>query len=83
MSQRELLIILAHTHVCEACRSRLLVDPEAVLAARPLTPAERESLSRLKPEDYATADSLGHAAGIAADDLQAFRSEAVVRLRHL
>lgn len=83
MSQREFLIVLAHTHVCSACRGRLLANPGAALAGRPLTAGEKETLGRLKFEDFITPDALTHAAGITTADLDAYRDEAVVRLRHL
>ncbi len=83
MSQREFMIVLAHTHVCSACRDQLLNRPTAALASRPLTAAEKEALGALKFENFLTPDALAHAAGIRAADLDAYRDEAVVRLRHL
>ncbi len=83
MSQREFLIVLAHAHVCSACRGKLLADPGPALAIRPLTETERERLSGLKDEDFITPDALARAAGISPTDLNAYQDEAVVRLRHL
>lgn len=83
MSQRELMIVLAHAHVCAACRDRLLVDPAAVTAGRPLTPDEKRALSQLTFEDFITPDTLARATGCAAAELDAYRDQPVVRLRHL
>jgi hypothetical protein len=83
MSQREFMIVLAHTHVCSACRSRLLADSAPVLASRPLTAEEKARLAGLKYEDFITPDVLARAAGISLDDLNLYQDEAVVRLRHL
>jgi hypothetical protein len=83
MSQREFMIVLAHTHVCSACRGRLLADPVPALASRPLTTDEKERLAGLKFEDFITPDALARAAGISLADLNVYQDEAVVRLRHL
>ena len=83
MSQREFMIVLAHTHVCSACRGHLLDNPAATLAGRPLTADEKKTLAELKFEDFLTPEALSRAAGITAADLDTYRDEAVVRLRHL
>jgi hypothetical protein len=83
MSQREFMIILAHTHACSACRGRLLDNPAAMLGNRALTSAEKETLQDLKYEDYLTPDTLCRAAGITVGDLDAYQDSGVVRLRHL
>jgi hypothetical protein len=83
MSQREFMIVLAHTHACSACRGRLLDNPTAILNSRALTPVEKETLQSLKPEDFITPDTLSRAAGITVGDLDAYQDEGVVRLRHL
>jgi hypothetical protein len=83
MSQREFMIVLAHAHICTACRSRLLGNPSGILANRSLTPAEQETLGRLTFEDFITPDLLAHAAGSSAAELDAYRDQPVVRLRHL
>lgn len=83
MSQREFLIVVAHTHVCTLCRGRLLADPDAVLAGRPLSAEEKERLSRLKFEDYLTPDTLTRVLGLKPAELDAYRDQGVVRLRHL
>jgi hypothetical protein len=83
MSQREFMIVLAHMHVCSACRGRLLDNPTAILSSRALTSDQKETLQYLKPEDFITPDTLSRAAGITVADLEAYQDEAVVRLRHL
>ena len=83
MSQREFMIILAHTHACSACRGRLLDNPSSLLGSRSLTSAEKETLQGLKHEDYLTPDTLSRAAGITVSDLDAYQDVGVVRLRHL
>jgi hypothetical protein len=83
MSQREFMIVLAHTHACSACRGRLLDNPAATLSNRALTSAEKETLQGLKYEDYLTPDTLSRAAGITVGDLDAYQDSGVVRLRHL
>jgi hypothetical protein len=83
MSQREFMIVLAHTHVCSACRGRLLDNPAALLSSRALTSDQKTTLQCLKPEDFITPDTLSRAAGVAMADLEAYQDEAVVRLRHL
>lgn len=83
MSQREFMIILAHTHNCGACRSRLLADPAALLARRSLSEAERGSLEGLKSEDFLTPNTLARAAHVSRSELESFSGEAVVRLRHI
>ena len=83
MSQREFMIVLAHTHVCSACRGRLLDNPASIVSSRALTPAEKETLQRLKFEDYLTPDTLSRAAGITVGDIEGYQDTAVVRLRHL
>ena len=83
MSQREFMIVLAHMHVCTACRGRLLDDSTAILSKRALTSTEKETLQCLKREDFITPDTLSRAAGITVSDLDAFQDVGVVRLRHL
>ncbi len=83
MSQREFMIVLAHTGNCGMCRARLLGDPPAVFNGRSLTEGEREILSGLKFEDFLTPESLSRAAHVVREELERFYSEPVVRLRHL
>jgi len=83
MSQREFMIVLAHTHMCSACRGRLLDNSASILSNRALTSDEKETIQRLKFEDYLTPDTLSRAAGITVGDIEAYQDTAVVRLRHL
>ncbi len=83
MSQREFLIVLAHSHNCGMCRAKLLANASAVLASRSLSESERETLVGLKFEDFTTPDGLARAAHVARADLETFVGEPVVRLRHL
>ena len=83
MSQRELMIVLAHTHLCGMCRAKLLADTSAMLAGHPLSEGEKETLLGLKSEDFITPDGLPRAARISRADLERFAGEPVVRLRHL
>lgn len=83
MSQREFMIVLAHTGNCGMCRARLLDNATAIFSSRSLTDVEKEILSGLKFEDFLTPDSLSRAARVARTDLERFSGEPVVRLRHL
>jgi hypothetical protein len=83
VSHREYMIVLAHTHVCGMCRQRLLEDLTAAVSGRSLSEEERTLLASLKFEHYLTPDTLARAASVTAEELDAFRDEAVVRLRHL
>lgn len=83
MSQREVLIVLAHAHGCAACRDRLLNDPASVLRGRALSETERETLTNLKSDDFLTPDLLSRAAGVTPGQLEEYRDHPVARLRHL
>lgn len=83
MSQREFMIVLAHSANCGMCRAKLLNDAAALLASRSLTEEERTVLSELKYEDFLTPDSLSRAARVGRDELERYGGEPVVRLRHL
>lgn len=83
MSQREFMIVLAHTGNCGMCRARLLGDPASVFHGRSLSDAEKEVLSGLKYEAFLTPDSLARAAHVMRDELERYSGEPVVRLRHL
>ncbi len=82
MSQKEVLIVLAHALSCPACRSRLLDEPQVVLRGRALTESEREGLGTLSEKDFLTTELLARGSGTTADDLRAYADHAVVRLRH-
>ncbi len=82
MSQKEVLIVLAHAMSCPSCRNKLLGNPAAVLRGRALTEEERERLAQLGDQDFLTPELLARGAGTTADDLRAYADHAVVRLRH-
>ncbi len=82
MSQRELLIILAHALCCPTCRNRLIDAPQLALRGHALTEDEKERLGRLRNEDFLTPELLARSSGTAAADLQAYGDYGVVRLRH-
>jgi hypothetical protein len=83
MSQREYLIVLAHSANCGMCRAKLLNDPAALLGSRSLTEEERATLAELKFEHFLTPETLARAAKIDRDELERYGVEPVVRLRHL
>jgi hypothetical protein len=82
MSQRELLIVIAHAHQCEVCRSRLYSEPARVFSGRALTEDEMAVLSRLEPDDFITPDRLAAAAGVSGEALAGYQDHPLVRLRH-
>jgi hypothetical protein len=82
VSTREALIVLAHAHLCERCRERLLDDPQAVSRGRALTEEEKSLLSELKYADFATLERLSEASGYDTDELSQFHDHPVARLRH-
>ncbi len=82
MSQKEVLIVLAHALSCPMCRSKMLDQPEVVFRGRALTEQEREELGKLTEKDFLTAELLARGSGTRADDLRAYADHAVVRLRH-
>ena len=82
MSQRELLLVLAHAHCCSACRERLLADPPSVLRSRSLSDAEKDALTRLKAEDFITPETLTRATGCTRNQLEEYQNHPVTRLRH-
>jgi hypothetical protein len=83
MSQREFMIVLAHTENCGLCRGKLLDDPYGLMASRSLTENEKNLLAGLKFEDFLTPDALARAAKVGRDELERYAGEPVVRLRHL
>jgi hypothetical protein len=82
MSQREVLIVLAHALSCSTCRERMFEKPDAVFRGRALSSEEKESLSKLSSGDFVTAQLLARAMGIRVDELQAYSDHPVARLRH-
>jgi hypothetical protein len=82
MSQRELLIVLAHAQFCDPCRWRLLTDPAAVSVGRALNDTEKETLAHLTADDFLTPSLLARAVGATAGEIEAYRDHPVARLRH-
>ncbi|PKO23096.1 MAG: hypothetical protein CVU38_05865 [Chloroflexi bacterium HGW-Chloroflexi-1] len=82
MSQREVLIMLAHAQWCAACRGRLVADPDAVFIGRALSAAEKEILTRLTEEDFTTPGTLARALEITVSEIQSYNEHPVARLRH-
>ncbi len=82
MSQREVLILLAHARQCEPCRRRFLSAPASVLAGRALTAQEKGALSELSPDMFIDAVRLAAATGCSAHEIEEYRDHPVVRLRH-
>jgi hypothetical protein len=82
MSQRELLIVIAHAHQCDACRSRLIGKPERVLTGRALTEEELAVLRKLTLDDFLTPSRLASAAGVSSGELASYQDHPIVRLRH-
>ena len=83
MSQREFMIVLAHSLNCGMCRARLLSDPAALLASRALTEEEKATVAGLKFEQFLTPETLARAVKVDRDELDRYAGEPVVRLRHL
>ena len=83
MSQRELLLLLAHTQMCLTCRDRLLAAPQAALAGHNLGTAERELLYQLKEADFFTPERLAAATGVKTAEINEYSNHPIVRLRHL
>ncbi len=82
MSQREMLIVLAHALSCSACRNRLLGNPSGVFIGRSLTADEKEKLSKLTESDFATAELLARGTGTSTEDIRSYTDHPVARLRH-
>jgi len=82
MSQRELLIVIAHANQCDMCRSQLLTEPDRVFSGRALTEDERETLKKLSRDDFVTPDLLAKAAGLTSEVLVSYQDNPIVRLRH-
>lgn len=83
MSQRELLLVLAHAQFCSACRQRLLTAPQAVLTGRSLTGEAKAALAQLQESDFFTPERLAEASGVSVAEINEYCNHPVVRLRHL
>jgi len=74
--------MLAHAQWCAPCRGRLLIDPEAVFIGRALSANEKEALTRLTEEDFASPGTLARALESTVSELDSFSDHPVARLRH-
>lgn len=79
----DLAIVLGHALQCEACRQRLLEEPDRVLVGRKITATQRADLAQLGEEDFASAATLAAAAGIPMAELVDALDHPRARLRHL
>ena len=82
MANQELLILAGHAWQCPECRRRLLEAPEKALSGHPLSADERERLSRLAEEHFASVSALAEALGVRANELYDAMNHARTRLRH-
>jgi hypothetical protein len=82
MSQREVLIMMAHALGCMSCRDRLLEEPDKVFRGRSLTGEEKEALAKLTSADFITTELLSRKINIPADQIREYRDHPVARLRH-
>lgn len=79
----DLAIILGHALQCEACRRRLLQEPDRVLVGRKITATQRADLAQLNEEDFGNAAVLATATGIPMAELAEGLEHPRARLRHL
>ncbi len=82
MSQREVLIVLAHALNCHVCRGKMMESPEAIFRGRNLSEVEKESLAKLTEGDFYTTQLLARGSGVSVDDLRTYQDHPVARLRH-
>jgi len=82
MSQREVLLVLAHAQQCERCRTRMLEEPDRILIGRALSQDESAMLGKLAAEDFLTPQTLAKAAGVPASSIAEYSNHPIVRLRH-
>ena len=78
----DLSIILAHALQCEACRRRLLQEPDRVLVGRKISATQRADLAQLSEEDFANAATLTSATGLPMAELLEGLEHPRARLRH-
>lgn len=79
----DLAIILGHALQCDACRQRLLNDPERVLVGRKLSEEQRERLLALTPEQFENSLTLAEAMEMEPAELMEGFNHPRARLRHL
>ncbi|MCS7219726.1 MAG: hypothetical protein RML36_12445 [Anaerolineae bacterium] len=82
MASQELLILVGHAWQCPDCRRLLLDAPERVLSGRPLNASERERLTQLRAEHFASVSALAQALEVRVSDLYEVMNHARARLRH-
>jgi hypothetical protein len=82
MADRELLIMAGHAWQCPDCRRLLLETPEKALSGHPLRANERERLTRLEGQHFASVPALAQALGVETRDLYEVMNHARARLRH-
>ncbi len=82
MASQELLVLVGHAWQCLDCRRLLLDAPERVLSGRPLSADERERLTGLRSEHFASISALAQALGVRVNDLYDVMNHARARLRH-
>ena len=82
MSQREVLIMLAHARWCATCRAKLLTEPLPLFVGRALSDDEKTLLANLKADAFASPARLVQQTGFSLDELDTYAAHPVVRLRH-
>lgn len=79
----DLAIVLGHALQCEACRDRLLMEPDRVLIGRKISGEQRQRLLALSAEDFENSQTLAAALGIERAELIEGSNHPRPRLRHL
>ncbi len=79
----DLAILLGHALQCEACRDRLLREPDRVMMGRKISNEQRVLLGQLRPEDFENSAALAAAAGLDVNELRDGLNHPRARMRHL
>jgi hypothetical protein len=79
----DLAIVLGHALQCEACRRRLLEEPDRVLVGRKITATQRADLAQLSEEDFTNSATLAAAVRLPMAELAEGIDHPRARLRHL
>jgi len=82
MSQREVMLVLAHAQLCPGCRQRLVLAPAEVFVGRNLSGDERKSLTGLTSDDFITPELLARAMHTSVEELRVYADHPIARLRH-
>jgi len=82
MSQREVMLVLAHAQLCPSCRQRLIAAPADVCVGRSLSGDEKKSLTGLASDDFITPELLARAMHCSVEELRVYADHPVARLRH-